>query len=137
MLSNSRPSHLSYLLPYATRFDPASRCGILVGEGAIDLAGSVEAMLALAGDTGLEPGWHILVDLSAASYTPSLADAAKLAGLQQHTEALRGRRVAFLASTPTIQAITGVLAGIATAKGIEAKAFTESGEVERWLEGTV
>ena len=120
-------------MPYTTRFDPASRRGILAAEGAIDLGGSVEAMLALAGDPRLEPGWHILVDLNAASYTPSLADAARLSGLQQHAEALLGRRVAFLATTPTIQAITGILASIATARGIEARAFTNSAEAGQWL----
>lgn len=120
-------------MPYTTRFDPAARRGILVAEGSIDLAGSVEAMLALAADPVLEPGWAILVDLNAASYTPTLADAAKLAGLQQHAEELRGRRIGFVAGTLSIQTITGLLAGIATAKGIQARAFTNSAEAEQWL----
>lgn len=120
-------------MPYTTRFDPTARRGSLVAEGSIDLAGSVEAMLALAADPELEPGWAILVDLSTASYTPTLADAAKLAGLQQHADPLRGRRIAFVAGTPSIQAITSLLAGIASARGIQAKAFVTASEAETWL----
>lgn len=123
-------------MPYTTRFDPATGRGTLTADGAIDLGSSVEAMLALAGDPRLEPGWAILVDLHAASYTPTLADAAKLAGLQQHTEALRGRRIAFVATAPSIQTITGLLASMAAAKGIVARAFTNSAEAERWLAET-
>lgn len=119
-------------MPYTTRLDPAAGRGILTAEGTIDMAGSVEAMLALASDPRLEPGWAILVDLHAASYTPTLADAAKLAGLQQHAEALFGRRIAFLASTPALQTITGLLASIAAAKGIQARAFTNGADAEQW-----
>jgi hypothetical protein len=119
-------------MPYTTRFDPATGRGTLTADGAIDLGSSVEAMLALAGDPRLEPGWAILVDLHAASYTPTLADAAKLAGLQQHTEALRGRRIAFVATAPSIQTITGLLASMAAAKGIQARAFTNGADAEQW-----
>ena len=124
-------------MPYTTRFDPTATRGILTADGIIDLGGSVEAMLALAGDPRLEPGWTILVDLNAASYTPTLADAAKLGALQQHAEALLGRRIAFLASTPTIQVVAGLIASMATAKGITAQAFTDASEASRWLDGGV
>jgi hypothetical protein len=120
-------------MSWTTRFDPTARRGILTAEGPIDLGGSIEALLALAADPELAPGWTILVDLAAATYTPTLADAAKLVSLQQHTAALEGRRVAFLSANPAIQAVAGVVASMATAKGIPAKAFTNGGEADAWL----
>ncbi|HEX9166796.1 MAG TPA: hypothetical protein VF862_12865 [Gemmatimonadales bacterium] len=120
-------------MSWTTGFDPATSRGILTADGAIDLGGSVEAMLALAGDPRLEPGWAILVDLNAASYAPTLADAARLGALRQHAEALLGRRIAFVATAPSIQTITGLLASMAAAKGIQARAFTNGADAEQWL----
>lgn len=121
-------------MPYLTRFDPAARRGILTADGAIDMGASVEAMLALAGDPRLEPAWGILVDLSEATYTPTLADAMKLGGLQSHAEALEGHRVAFLTSTPVLHTVATLLAGMAAAKGLKARAFATAAEASHWLD---
>jgi hypothetical protein len=120
-------------MAWTTRFDPTARRGVLVADGPIDLAGSVEAMLSLAADPRLETGWGILVDLSGATYTPTLADAMKLGGLQSHAEALEGHRVAFLTASPALHAVAGLLASMATAKGIEARAFDNVEAADGWL----
>jgi hypothetical protein len=122
-------------MSWTTHFDPLARRGTLTADGPIDLGGSLEALLALATAPELAPGFTILVDLTAATYTPTLADAARLGSLQQHAEALAGRRVAFLSATPTLQALAGLVASMATARSIPAKAFTEAeaAAAARWL----
>lgn len=115
--------------------DAAQGRGVLLAEGSIDLGGSVEAILGLARDPALAPGWPIVVELQRATYTPTLADAARLGGLMVHAEALAGHRVAFLTGDTPLHGVAGLLAGMGAAKGIAARAFKAPEEMEAWLTG--
>lgn len=109
--------------------------GVLRASGAIDLAGSVSALLALADDPALDSHWPIVVDLTTARYTPSLADATKLGTLTAHAATLATHRVAFLTGDTPLFGVAGLLAGMASAKGIAARAFKAPDELEAWLAG--
>lgn len=113
--------------------DAARRRGVLRATGAIDLTGSITAILTLADDPDLATDWPIVVHLEAASYTPSLADAAKLGGLTAHAAHLATHRVAFLTGDTPLFGVAGLLAGMAAAKGIAARAFKTPAELEAWL----
>lgn len=115
--------------------DAARQRGVLRATGVIDLAGSVTAILTLADDPDLGTDWPIVVHLEAASYTPSLADAAKLGALTAHAAQLASHRVAFLTGDTPLYGVAGLLAGMASAKGIAARAFKTPEELEAWLVG--
>jgi hypothetical protein len=120
-------------MTWTATFDAATRRGLLVATGPVELASSVEAILALAADPRLESGWDVLVDLRGADYAPSLADTMKLAGLREHSAALRGRRLAMVAAAPALLAAAGLVAMISTTNGVPAKVFPVMTEAESWL----
>lgn len=113
--------------------DATARRGILRATGRIDLAGSVTAILALADDPALGGDWPIEVHLEEASYTPSLADAAKLGALTAHAAVLASHRVAFLTGDTPLHGVAGLLAGIASARNVSARAFKTRAEMQAWL----
>lgn len=118
-------------MPYELSFSEAG--ARLVARGAVDFESGLAAIAALADDPRLEPGLGIVVDLSAAEYTPSLADLGKLNGLDGRGSFLRDHQVAFVAPAPAHFMGVSLLASLAAQKGARMKACRTSEEAEEWL----
>lgn len=118
-------------MPYHLSFDTGR--AVLRADGAVDFESGLAAIAALADDPRLEPGWTILVDLTAAQYTPSLADLGRLNGLDGKGAFLRDHPVAFVAPSPAHFMGASLLAGLATQKGARMKAFRDAGDAAAWL----
>jgi hypothetical protein len=120
-------------MPYHFEFDRGLRRVTLRAEGHVDLAASLGAIGDLTIDPRLEEGFAILVDMSQADYTPSLADARKLTELRDHAERLRSHPVAFVTATPAHYSAASLVATMASLRGVMAKAFQGLDPALGWL----
>lgn len=122
-------------MPYQLSF--SSGRAWLRAEHAVDFESGLAAIAALADDPRLEPGMAIIVDLTAAEYTPTLADLGKLNGLDGKGAFLRDHPVVFVAPAPAHFMGVSLLASLAAQKGARMKACRTEGEAEDWLAETL
>ena len=114
--------------------DASQRMAFVYANGVIDLAGTIEAMVNLAGEPDFRPAFAVLVDLRKMEYAPEMREVLEIGSAVVTMKELFRGRVAVVAESSLHFHLVQISTAMASVAGLDQKAFRDLDKARSWLE---
>ena len=122
-------------MPVSVSVEVEERLAYVRSTGSVSLVETVEAIVAVAGSADLEPDFGVLVDLRGMARAPSIGEVVEIASALDNVKRLAKGRIAVVAEGAAHFRLAQVASALASAAGLNQRAFRELDGARAWLKG--